>query len=140
MEKHLIGEIFLKTKHFVIKQDSEVPIPGFFIVTSKRKIHSFADFKDDEKKEFIDILCKLRKGMRSVLKIKDVYFFQNEDSEWGFHLWVFPRYRWMEKFGRKIQSVRPIMEHAKKNMTTEKDIQKVHDTSEKMRKYMSLRN
>jgi hypothetical protein len=68
--------------------------------------------------EFAKLLKFLRKGLLVKLKIKEVYLFQNEDSKFGFHLWIFPRHEWMEKFGRKIQSVRPIMNYAKENMMT----------------------
>ncbi len=50
--------------------------------------------------------------MREVNGCDEVYLFQNEDSQHGFHLWLFPRYGWMDQYGRKIQSVRPIMEYA----------------------------
>lgn len=130
------NEIVLDTKYFTIAQDWEVPIPAFFIVSVKRKIRSVADFNDDELHEFITIVRKVRQGMRDLLNIRDVYLFHNEDSEHGFHLWIFPRHEWMEKFGRKIQSVRPIMEYAKINMVNENIFQEVRDMVYKMRTYM----
>jgi diadenosine tetraphosphate (Ap4A) HIT family hydrolase len=106
----------LQTKLINIHQDREVPIPAFFIISLNRKVRTFVEFDDDELWEFIKYMQIIRKGMLEILNIKDVYFFQNEDTEHGFHFWVFPRYDWMEKFGRKIQSVRLIMEYAKENM------------------------
>ncbi len=109
-------EMLLETKHFTVSQDCEVPIPAFFILAAKRKIKSIADFSEEELREFALLLKNTRKAMRDVIGIKEVYLFQNEDSEHNFHLWLFPRHAWMEKFGRKIESVRPIMEYAKENM------------------------
>jgi len=69
------------------------------------------------------------------LNIRDVYFFQNEDTKHNFHLWVFPRYDWMEKFGRKIESVKPIMNYAAQNMLGKEQIDKVKNAVIKMREY-----
>ena len=74
--------------------------------------------------------------MEEILNIKDVYFFQNEDTESNFHLWIFPRHEWMENFGRKIQSVRPIMEYAQENMANEEIFQEVKASVSKMKEYM----
>jgi diadenosine tetraphosphate (Ap4A) HIT family hydrolase len=126
----------LKTKLIDIHQDWEVPIPAFFIISLNRKVRTFAEFNDQELWEFIKYLQILRKGMQEILKIEDVYFFQNEDTEHGFHFWVFPRFAWMEKFGIKIQSVRPIMEFAKENLISEEKIKEVEVVAEKMKIYM----
>ncbi len=130
------NENITTTKLFTINQDWEVPIPGFFIVAPIRKVKSIDEFTDEEANEFIILVKIVRKGMREVLKIEEVYLFQNEDSEHGFHLWMFPRHKWMEKFGNKIQSVRPIMIYAKENMLSENVFNEVKDYVKKMKKFM----
>src|SRR3989344_528898 len=110
------NENIITTELFYIGQDWECPIPGFFILSPLRKIRSISEFTDEESAEFMNLLRKVRTGMMDVLEIKEVYLFQNEDTEHNFHLWIFPRYEWMEKFGKKIQSVRPIINYAEKNM------------------------
>ena len=130
----------LKTELFNIGQDWELPIPSFFILAPNRKIKSIAEFTSEESTEFMDLLIKLRKGMRDVLNIDDVYLFQNEDTEHGLHLWVFPRLDWMEQFGRKIQSVRPIMNYAKENMMQEVVIKEVKESVAKMKEYFEKTN
>ncbi len=130
-------ENIVTTKLFNVSQDWEVPIPGFFIIAPFRKIKCISEFSDEEAIEFIHLLLKVRKGMREILKIQEVYLFQNEDSQHGFHLWVFPRHEWMNKFGKKIQSVRPIMEYAKENMAHGKNLEIVLEYVKKMKKYMS---
>ncbi|PIN75917.1 diadenosine tetraphosphate hydrolase [Candidatus Woesearchaeota archaeon CG10_big_fil_rev_8_21_14_0_10_37_12] len=131
------NELVIKTDYFDIHQDWEVPIPGFFIIAPLRKLKSFDDFSDEEAIEFVNLLRKVRKGMRTILKIDEVYFFQNEDSEHGFHLWVFPRHDWMNEFGRKIQSVRPIIDYSKENMLSDDVFKAVKDCVKKMRVFMS---
>ncbi len=126
----------MRTRLFDVGQDWETPIPGFFVIAPLRKIHSISEFTDREAVEFTNILRKLRTGMKDVLKIKDVYLFENEDTAHSFHFWVFPRYRWMEKFGRKIESVRPIIEYAKKNMTKDSDLKEVRNSVKKMANFM----
>ena len=124
------------TNYFDIHQDWEVPIPGFFILAPLRKIKSIAELTDEELSEFSTLLRKVRQGMQEVLQIDEVYLFQNEDTEHGFHLWIFPRYKWMEQFGRKIQSVRPIINHAKENMINDDVFKQVKDYVKKMKTYM----
>lgn len=128
-------EVILTTDNFIVAQDWEVPIAGFFILSSKRKIRSIAEFTDDEAKEFGVLIKKVRGGMLETLGINDVYFFQNEDSVHDFHLWMFPRYEWMKKFGIKIESVRPIMQYAQNLEITDKLLAEVKKSATVMRDY-----
>lgn len=129
------NEVILETNNFSVGQDWEVPIVGFFILSTKRTTRSVGDFTDVEAIEFGQIITKVRKAMSEVLNIDDVYIFQNEDTQHGFHLWMFPRHAWMEPFGRKIQSVRPIMEHAQNLEVTEELLAEVTAACSKMREY-----
>ena len=137
MNKLFPNSTVIITKNFDIHQDWEIPIPGFFILATQRKIKSIAEFTDDEAQEYILLLRKLRQGMKEKLNIGEVYFFQNEDSSSGFHVWIFPRLEWMKKFGKKIQSVRPIMEYAKEHMVTDEVIQQVEEYARIMNEYMN---
>jgi len=139
MSKNILfkNEDIFDNKHFNIGQDWETPIPAFFILRTKRNIHSIADLTNEESLEFITILRKVRIGMKKILKIKNIYLFQNEDAKSGFHIWIFPRYDWMEEFGRKIQSVRPIMDYAEKNLVNESMIKEVKDSVQKMQEFMN---
>ena len=127
------NEMIFETESFKVAQDWEVPIPGFFIISTKRSILSIVEMTDKEAEEFIKIIRYVRHAMNIVLNIKEVYLFQNEDSKHGFHLWMFPRYGWMEQFGRKIESVKPIMLYAEKNMVNENTIKEVKDAVKKIR-------
>ncbi len=128
----------LKTETFNVGQDWETPIEAFFVIGANDKTkRSFSDFSDEELRELADILKKVRVAMEHVLNIKDVYIFQNEDTEHGFHVWIFPRHDWMEKFGRKIESVRPIMNAATAERSVEPYISEVKNITEKLRSYLN---
>lgn len=137
MRKLFANEKIIETEGFSVHQDWEVPIPAFFILEAKRKLRSVSDFTTAEAQDFISLLVAVRKGMEEELGIKDVYLFQNEDTEHNFHFWIFPRYSWMERFGRKIQSVRPIMQYAKDNMVTDNVIREVKDNVKRMKEYLT---
>ena len=131
-------EVILTTDTFVVGQDWEVPIPAFFIIGSKdSNKRSVLDFSDDELIELVLTIKKVRSAMLKVLNIRDVYLFQNEDTDHGFHVWLFPRHTWMKEFGRKIQSVRPIMNYAKENMIDEVNVKEVREIAQKMQVYLS---
>jgi len=123
-----------ETRYFVAEQDYEIPIPGFIVLVSRRHIQSVDELSKDEQRDFIELLCRLRATMRKALKIGHVYIIQEEDTTTShFHIWLFPRYKWMEKkFGRKIQSVRPIMEYARKTMKTPGNLKKIDAATKKM--------
>lgn len=123
------------TKSFAAEQDSEIPIPGFIIISSKKHVLSIEEFGKKELQEFVGLASDIRKAMKKALGIKIVYLFQNEDTPNShFHLWMFPRYPWMKKFGIRIQSVRPIMEYARENMKTIKNLKEVSKAVEKLKK------
>ena len=136
------GEISLgniiKSKYFDAHQDYEIPIPGFVIISSRRHIQSVDEFTDEEQQDFIKFLCSLRTAQRQVLGIDVVYLVQEEDTFHHFHVWMFPRYDWMaEKFGRKIHSIRPIMEYARENLKTEENIKEAENATQKLKQFFS---
>ena len=127
------NEMIVETKFFDVHQDWEIPIPGFFIIAPKRKLRTIDEFTNEEAVEYINLVRDVRRGMNEILNINDVYFFQNEDTRHNFHLWVFPRHDWMEEFGRKIESVKPIMNYAKEKMLDEGSFEMVRLYVEKMK-------
>ena len=151
-------EIFCST-YFTVSQDWETPIPGFFIISSNRKVRSISELNEEEAMELMKITIRIRKGMKDVLGIENVYLFQNEDTKHNFHLWMFPRHEWMEKMGSRIQSVKKIMNYAEqwihnfdndlhqareilgpKNSPKQRDeiISEVRNSAAKMREYMKM--
>ena len=137
-EKIFLDEIIYETKYFIANQDWEIAIPGFYIVSPKRKVSSLIEFTDEEAVDFIKTVKTIRKAMLDVLNIKNVYFFHDDASLYGFHLWMLPNYSWMNKIIKESQGIiLPIWRYAKKNMTTKKNIKKTREAAKKMREYFS---
>lgn len=132
------GGSITTTRYFDAQQDFEIPIPGFVILASKRHVQSIDEFTAAEREDFINFLCLIRKGMREALRIETVYVVQEEDTAHHFYVWLFPRYKWMQKqFGTKIQSVRPIMEYAREYMKTNQNLKEVEEATKKLREYFN---
>lgn len=49
---------------------------------------------------------------------------------------MFPRQEWMESFGRKIQSVKPIINYARGHMVTKEIIKEAQQAAKEMNHYM----
>ena len=122
------GGSVIRSAHFDVHQDFEIPIPGFMILTSLRHLKSVDEFTNEEASEFMKVLRATRQLQRKVLGINTVYLHQEEDTSHHFHLWMFPRYDWMEsQFGRKAESMRPIMEYARSELKTEDNLRKLDE-------------
>lgn len=133
-------EKILETKSFSVEQDYETPIPGFIIISSKKHIKGIEDLSESERKEFIELLYKVRSALTKTLKVEYVYIIQKEDTiiaRSHFHIWLFPRYKWMEKFGGKIASVTEIIGYARLNMKKEENMAEVKAAALKIKKFLS---
>lgn len=119
------GGIVYETKHFHAHQDVAYPIKGLIILASKRHIKCFDELTEEEKIDYIQVLSKIRKAQRDVLEIENVYYFYNEDTTHHFHTWMVPRYEWMYKFGRSVESVRPVLLHARNELNNTENIKGV---------------
>lgn len=124
------------TDYFNAHQDFEIPIPGFVILASRRHVKSIDDFTEEEKIDFINFLVKIRRSMRKVLGTQTVYLVQEEDTPDHFHIWLFPRYEWMDRIGKKVQSIRPIMEYAREKLKTLENLEKVTDAKNRLKSYL----
>ena len=131
--------VIAESEYFVAEQDYETPIPGFVILASKRHLYSIDEFTKEEQQDFIKFLCCLRKTIRKALDIEHIYIVQEEDTTSShFHVWLFPRYSWMkEKFGSKIESVKPIMKYAIENMKDADNLSKIDHATQKLKQFFS---
>uniref|UniRef100_UPI0037C847D6 HIT family protein n=1 Tax=Metabacillus elymi TaxID=2745198 RepID=UPI0037C847D6 len=121
------GGVVLETEYFHAHQDVAYPIKGLIILASKRHIKCFDELTEEEKIDYIKVLSKIREAQRTVLGIKYVYYFYNEDTTHHFHTWMVPRYKWMYEFGRSVESVRPTLLHARNEVNSKENIQEVMD-------------
>ncbi|PAE36310.1 HIT family protein [Bacillus sp. 7884-1] len=119
------GGVIIETKYFHAHQDVAYPIEGLVILASKRHIKCLDELTEDERLDYINIITLIRKAQREVLGIEYVYYFYNEDTTHHFHTWMVPRYDWMNEFGRSVESVRPVLLHARNHRNTVENNQKV---------------
>ncbi|WP_079707961.1 HIT family protein [Paraliobacillus ryukyuensis] len=119
------GGVVLETEYFHAHQDVAYPIKGLIILASKRHIKCLDELTEEERNDYINSLSKIRKAQRKVLGIEHVYYFYNEDTMHHFHTWMVPRYQWMYKFGRSVESVRPVLLHARNELNNEENIKEV---------------
>lgn len=119
------GGVVVETEHFHAHQDVAYPIPGLIILASKRHLKSLDELTEAERLDYITILSEIRKAQRDVLGIESVYYFYNEDTTHHFHTWMVPRYEWMYEFGRSVESVRPVLLHARNEMNDEANLKNV---------------
>ena len=119
------GGVVYETEYFHAHQDVAYPIKGLVILASKRHIKCFDELTEEEQLDYIHVLSKIRKAQRKVLGIEYVYYFYNEDTTHHFHTWIVPRYEWMYEFGRSVESVRPVLLHARNHMNDEENMREV---------------
>ncbi|WP_431803187.1 HIT family protein [Halobacillus andaensis] len=119
------GGVIIETEHFHAHQDVAYPIKGLIIVAAKRHIKCLDELTEDERLDYINVLTRIRKAQREALGIDYVYYFYNEDTSHHFHTWMVPRYEWMYKFGRSVESVRPVLLHARNEMNNKENVQEV---------------
>ncbi|WHY78466.1 diadenosine tetraphosphate hydrolase [Neobacillus sp. WH10] len=119
------GGVVIETEHFHAHQDVAYPIKGLIILASKRHITCFDELTELEKIDYINVLTKIRKAQREVLGIEHVYYFYNEDTTHHFHTWMVPRYEWMYSFGRSVESVRPVLLHARNEMNDDENVKEM---------------
>lgn len=117
-ERPTLGGTIAETAAFHAHQDVAYPIPGLVIVASRRHVKALDELSDAEAAEFIAFVRKIRARQREVLGIDCVYYFYNEDTSHHFHMWMVPRYDWMTQFGRSVESLRPVLLHARDHMNS----------------------
>lgn len=131
------GGVVIEMDYFHAHQDVAYPIKGLIILASKRHITCLDELNEEGKMDYINLLSKIRKAQREVLGIEHVYYFYNEDTTHHFHTWMVLRYEWMSAFGRSIESMRPVLLHARNEMNHEENIQEVMHAVKALTKALS---
>ncbi|UGB33070.1 HIT family protein [Metabacillus sp. B2-18] len=131
------GGVVIETEFFHAHQDVAYPIKGLVILASKRHIKCLDELTEDERMDYITILSRIRKAQRETLGIEHIYYFYNEDTTHHFHTWMVPRYEWMYEFGRSVESVRPVLLHARNNMNSEENVKEVITAISALRESLS---
>lgn len=107
------GGVIYESEQFHVHQDVAYPIRGLVILAAKRHIYGMDELTESERQEYITLIHKIRAIQRTKLGIDYVYYFYNEDTTHHFHLWMVPRYDWMREFGHSVESLRPVLLHAR---------------------------
>lgn len=127
------GGVILETEYFHAHQDVAYPIEGLVILASKRHVICLDELTDEERLDYINVMTRIREAQRRVLGIEYVYYFYNEDTTHHFHTWMVPRYDWMNEFGRSVESVRPVLLHARNHKNTIENNQRVMSAIEALK-------
>ncbi|WP_173915358.1 HIT family protein [Halobacillus sp. Marseille-Q1614] len=134
------GGVVVETEYFHAHQDVAYPIKGLMILASKRHIKGLDELTEAEKLDYIEVLTKIREAQRKVLGLEHVYYFYNEDTTHHFHTWMVPRYEWMYKFGRSVESVRPSLLHARNHMNDQENIKEVMNALSSLKKELNKKS
>lgn len=127
------GGTIYESTNFHVHQDVAYPIRGLMILASKRHFYCMDELTGEEQIEYITLIHKIRNEQRTLLGIDKVYYFYNEDTTHHFHLWMVPRYEWMYQFGSSVESLRPVLLHARNNMNDEENMRSVIEGIEILR-------
>jgi diadenosine tetraphosphate (Ap4A) HIT family hydrolase len=130
------GGAIVETARFHAHQDVSCPIPGFVILATRRHVRCFDELTDDEAAEHGRLVRRLRAAQRAVLGAEHVYYFLNEDTRHHFHSWLLPRLGWMDAFGRYVESVRPILTHAREHLNGPEQRAEVERVATRLREYL----
>ena len=120
-----------ENERFTMSQDWEVPIKGFFIVSPKRHIEKLCELTDDERNEMFYIVNKTVNILREN-KICDRfdYIFEEKENR-HLHVWILPRYNWMEEVVDDIiDNIGTIFEYAKNNFRSSKNYEEIKRITE----------
>lgn len=127
------GGVIYESSLFHIHQDVAYPIRGLVILASKRHFYCMDELTVEEQVEYMSLIHKVRKEQRERLGIDKVYYFYNEDTTHHFHLWMVPRYEWMYSFGHSVESLRPVLLHARNHMNNEENMKDVMEGIRELR-------
>ena len=120
--------IAYENEKFILSQDFELPIQGFFVVSPKKHIETFGELTENERIEIFEIVNKTIEILREnkICDRFDVIFEEKKNKH--FHIWIMPRHKWMEEFGGSIiNNIGKIFEYSKNNMRTKENIDKINE-------------
>ena len=116
---------------FNMSQDWELPIKGFFIVSPKRHIEKFNELTMEEINEMFSIVNKTTSILRrnSICERFDYIFEEKENKH--LHVWILPRYEWMNEISKDIiNNIGLIFEYAKNNFRNDETYEEINRITE----------
>ena len=116
---------------FTLSQDWEVPIPGFLIASPKRHLETFMEMTKEERIEIFELVNETMKILREnqICERFDVIF--EEKPNHHFHIWILPRYDWMQELvGDITDNLGKVFEYAKINLKTKENFQAIEEITQ----------
>lgn len=130
------GGLILDAEHFVLHQDPEIPIRAFLIVASKKHIQSISQLQAGEAHELFDLIYKARLVMGEI-GVKEVTIIQEERSS-HFHLWLLPRYEWMNhQYTNSLATIRAMFSDIKENRCSSEIVEEILFTANLIKQKLS---
>lgn len=128
------GEI-LKTKHFDISQDFELPINGFIVIGSIRHIESINDMTEEEKQELLSLIDIVIANLKKLNVCSQYNVIWEEKDNNHFHVWLMPRHKYLVNvIGKNIvKNIGELFDYARNNLRTEENIKEIYRTIENLR-------
>lgn len=120
-----------ENERFTLSQDWELPIQGFLIVSPKRHIEKLCELTKDERNEMFEIVDKTVKILRDnkICERFDYIFEEKENRH--LHVWILPRYNWMNKIANDIiDNIGIIFEYAKTNFRNDENYEEIKRISD----------
>ena len=113
---------------FIVSQDRELPIVGFFVISPKKHIEKLNELSEQERNEMFSIIntvIKIEKD-NNICKDFNVIFYEKDKIH--FHVRIMPRHERMSKIcNNSTQNIGLIFDYAKKNFRTENIYNKINE-------------
>ena len=104
---------------FTLAQDFELPIPGFLVIAPKRHVENFNDLTEEERLKMFELINKVIKILKENYICERFNVIFEEKERRHFHVWIMPRYKWMEEVTESItRNIGIIFAYAKENFRT----------------------
>ena len=112
--------IIYENQNFILSQDRELPIIGFFVISPKKHIENFDKLTTEERNEMFWIINNTIKILRENNICNEFNVIFEEKQKRHFHVWIMPRHERMLKICNNItQNIGLIFDYAKKNFRNE---------------------
>ncbi len=123
-----------ENERFILSQDWEIPIEGFFIVSIKRHVERITELTEDERNELFNIAVKTIDILKSNSVCDEFDIILEDKNDNHLHLWILPIYDWMSNLaGKDMNNIGTVIEYAKDNFSNEEVYKKINSITKLVR-------
>ena len=83
--------VVFESEHFLVKQCSDVSIPGYLIISPKTDVLYLSNLSEDVIHLLASLISKVEKVLREVLEVEMIYIAKFAEFNKGLHFHIFPR-------------------------------------------------